>query len=367
MKRLFALTLALCLLLCACGKQEQTTEATTEETTVETTEAATETTAFPTEESTEATEPPGAEDPNSINPLTGEALEEASNGRPFAIMLNNHKAALPHHGVSAADVVYETLGEGGMTRYMALFLDPTQAETIGSVRSARPPFVGLVQAYDAIYCSASGADNVLSMVTSQGVDYLNALVYEGSYFYRNQARLNSGTSWEHTLFITGEDFYQLAVDKEMRTTRKEGQTYGFTFAADAAVDGQTANKIVISFQNGGKTTTCNYDAEKSAYTLYQNGMDYVDGDTDELVEFRNVLILETNIYTMENGLHVQADTVGEGTGYYALDGQIIPITWSRAGEDEPFAYKTADGQDLTMGIGTTYVAIITNGAPVEVE
>lgn len=362
MKRLFALLLALCLLLCACGSSAG---APAIETTEETTEPPT--TTFPTEEATEATEPPVAEEPDTVNPLTGETLAEASNARPFAIMLNNSKSALPHYGVSAADVVYETLVEGGLTRYMALFLDPTEAEAIGSVRSCRPPFVGFVQAYDAIYSSASGDGSVLSTITSQGVDYLNALVYEGSYFYRNQSRLNSGIAWEHTLFVKGQDLYQLAVDKQMRTTRKDGQTYGLHFDDSAAYDAETANTVKIYFQKGGKTTTCHYDSEKNAYTLYQQGMDYVDGNTGELVEFRNVLVLEAESHIMENNVHVYMETVGDGAGYCLRDGKIIPITWSRSGEDEPYVYTTADGQELSLGVGTTYIAVITDGSTVEYE
>lgn len=371
MKRLFVWMLVLCLMLTACGgnAEEETNTVQTQETIEYTiaTPAVTEGFVIPTEEATEATEPPVEENPNTINPLTGEVLAEPSNARPFAIMLNNHKAALPHHGVSQADIVYETLVEGGMTRYMALFTDPASVSDIGSVRSCRPPYVGFVQAYDAIYSSASGDQSVLNMITSQGVDYINALVYEGSYFYRNQNRLNRGIAWEHTLFVTGEDFYQLAVDREMRTTRKEGQTYGLNFDDAVVYEGDSANTVKIYFQPGGKTTTCTYDAEKGGYTLFQNGLDYVDGNTDELVAFRNVLVLEAESYVMSNGVHVYMENVGEGPGYYARDGVIIPITWSRAGEDEPYSYKTADGQELVMGVGTSYIAVISDGSPVEFE
>ena len=372
MKRLFVWMLVVCLMLTACGSgTEETTEAAQTEAaaeeTAQVTEEVPETTEFPTEVATEPTEPPVEEIPGTVNPLTGETLAEPSNARPFAIMLNNHKAALPHHGVSQADIVYETLVEGGMTRYMALFTDPANAGPIGSVRSARPPYVGFCQAYDALYSSASGMDNVLGMVTGGGVDYLNALVYEGSYFYRNQSRLNQGIAWEHTLFIDGEDFYQLAVDKGMRTTRKEGQTYGFTFDDAVAYEGAAANTAKIYFQKNGKTTTCTYDAEKGGYTLYQNGLDYVDGNTGEKVVFRNVLVLEAESYVMSNGIHVYMETVGEGPGYYLRDGVMVPITWSRATEADPYAYKTADGQELVMGVGTSYIAVISDGSPVEFE
>lgn len=363
MKRLLALMLALCLVLCACGQSEaeETTEATTETTTEATVQATTEAT-------TETTEAPTEPDvlPANVNPLTGETLDAESNDRPYAIMINNHKEALPHCGVSQADVVYETRVEGGMTRFMAIFLDPSKAEAIGSVRSCRPPFVELVQAYDAIYSSASGADNVIAMINEGGVDYLNAL-NDGKYFYRNQARLNAGIAYEHTLFISGEGLESLAADKGIRTTRNDGQTYGFNFNETAPFEGGAASKITISFQSGGKTTTANYNAELGAYTLYQQGLDYVDGNTGELVEFRNILVLEGSTFINANGVHVHMETVGEGPGYYARDGKIIPITWSRENIDAPYVYKTADGSELNMGVGKTYIAIITDGSPVAYE
>lgn len=360
MKRFFALTLAACLILCGCGQQapdETTTAATTETTTApaETTQATTEA----TEPSTEPTMP------EDVNPLTGEALDAPSNDRPYAIMINNHKAALPHCGISEADVLYELPVEGGMTRYMAIFLDPSQAKAIGSVRSARPPFVQLVQAYDAIYSSASGMDIVLNQISDSGVDYINALKYDGSYFYRDQARRNRGVSLEHTLFISGENLEALAQKNNLRTTRIEGQTYGFHFDEAAPFNGDTGETITISFQSDGKQTKCTYSEDKGGYTLYQQSRDYVDGNTGELVVFRNVLILEGECYPMNNGSHQYIENVGEGPGYYARDGKIIPITWSRESEDSPFVYKTADGTELNMGVGTTYCALIADGSPVE--
>lgn len=364
MKRLIALALAGCLILCGCGKEpaEETTQATTASTT-QTTAPVTETTQAPTTEATEpATEPTL---PANANPLTGEMLDAPNTDRPYAIMINNHKEALPHCGISEAEVLYEVPVEGGMTRYMAIFLDPSQAKAIGSVRSARPPFVQIVQAYDAIYSSAGGMDVVMDQISDGGVDYLNALKYDGSYFYRDKARRNAGVALEHTMFITGEDLEALAQKNGYRTTRSDGQAYGFRFDETAAFDGDSAETIHISFRSGGKTTDCTYSEEKGGYTLYQQSRDYVDGNTGELVVFRNVLILECESYPMNNDIHVYVENVGEGPGYYARDGKLIPITWSRESEDSPFVYKTADGSPLSMGVGTTYCALIVDGSPVE--
>ena len=58
----------------------------------------------------------------AINPLTGLYIdEEAVTKRPFAVMISNIKAALPQSGIGQADVIYETLAEGGIPRLLALF------------------------------------------------------------------------------------------------------------------------------------------------------------------------------------------------------------------------------------------------------
>ena len=369
MKRLFALLLALCLLLCACGGQaEETTEATeqaTTETTEPTTEPTTEATTEPTEETTEATEAPI--DPATVNPLTGEILDAPSDARPFALMINNSKDALPHCGTGEADVVYETCVEGGMTRFMAIFTDPASVPTIGSIRSARPPYIGFVQSVDAIYSSAGAAQNVLNMISSAGVDYINGLYYDGSYFYRDSARLNAGYDLEHTMFIKGENILKLAQEQGLRTTRKEDQVYGFVFDDEAVPSGQSANTVTISFTSGGKTTTCSYDTEKDGYTLVQYGIDYIDGNTNEQILFSNVLVLEASRSILSNGIHVQMETVGEGPGYLCRDGQMIPITWSRESETAPYVYKTAEGTDVLFATGSTYIAVIADGAPVQFQ
>ena len=369
MKRLIALILALCLCLCACGGAPEETTETTEAPT-ETTEAPTETTEAtePSTEETEETEPVTEPvDPALINPLTGEELAAPSDARPFAIMINNAKEALPHCGTAQADVVYETCVEGDMTRFMAIFTDPAAVGAIGSVRSARPPHIGFAMAYDAIYSSASGASNVLGMISSYGLDYINGVNYDGGYFYRDSARLNSGYSLEHTMFVKGENLLKIAQEKGFRTTRKEDQTYGLLFDDEAIPQGQAASTVKISFVSGGKTTTVLYNEGDQGYNLNQYGIDYIDGNTGEKVLFSNVLILEAARSYHSNGIHVLMETVGEGPGYLLRNGVMVPITWSRSGDSAPYSYKTADGADVYLATGSTYIAVIADGASVEVQ
>ena len=204
MKRIFALLLALTMLFCACG---QTPAETTPTTTVpETTEATLppettppiETTVPPT---TEATEPP----PVDTNPLTGEALEEVSDLRPVAIMINNISKAVPQCGISQADLLYEIVAEGSVTRFMAIFSDLSDVGVIGPVRSVRPYFVRIGQHYNAIISSAGGSDEAIDLIKSLGLNYLNGIAGAGSYFYRDEWR-RANRGFEHSLMTTGGIF-----------------------------------------------------------------------------------------------------------------------------------------------------------------
>ena len=94
---------------------------------------------------------PEPEEDLIYSPLTGLPVEEdVSANRPYAVMINNIDIAQPLMGVSQSDVMYECLAEGGITRIMACFKDPSGVAEIGSVRSARPYYIRIAQGMDCL-------------------------------------------------------------------------------------------------------------------------------------------------------------------------------------------------------------------------
>jgi hypothetical protein len=83
--------------------------------------------------------------------------EPFGDARPYAFMINNIIYAQPQCGISGADIIYETLAEGGITRMMAIFTDLTDVGAIGSIRSIRSYYVDISLAYDAIPIHAGGS------------------------------------------------------------------------------------------------------------------------------------------------------------------------------------------------------------------
>ena len=363
MKRMIALILALSLVLCACGSKpvETTVPPTTvPATTVPETTAPPETTVPPATEIIETTEPTEPA-PVDTNPLTGEALDVEMNNRPTAIMINNLSKAVPQCGISQADILYEIIAEGSVTRFMAIFYDLENVGVIGPVRSVRPYFVRVAQHYGAILSSAGGSDEAIGLVGSLDWDYLNGIAGAGNWFYRDEWR-RSNRGFEHSLMTTGENLMKAAQNKGFTTT-VENEDYGFTFTEESMTTGETANEITVWFYSNGKKTTMTYDKTTGLYAMTQHGAASVDGNDNSPITFRNVLILEADSHVKDKKGHLEVQMTGTGKGYYARDGKIIPITWSRESNTAHYVYTDESGSPISFGVGKTYIAIAPDGSP----
>lgn len=366
MKRIFVLFLALSLLLCACGGTPEVP--TTQATEAPTTEAPT------TEPTTEATEPPTTEatEPPVLyrNPLNGEPMDEVYMGRPTAVVINNNIHCLPQYGIRQADLMYELETEGDVTRYMAVFSDLSNIGSIGPVRSTRTFFNNIAVSYDAPLIHCGGSDPGLSgHYDSSGdrIDNWNHIneQYNGDYFFRDYDRYYSGYSWEHTLFTNGELLMQALADKEYTEhtetfLEQQGAEYyyGLQFDDEVVLEGEAANSITVKFRRG-KTTTMTYNPETGLYEASQYNRPHIDAAVDEVMAYRNVVVLYTSQWGKSDSSYVRSyyELSGEGTGYFACGGQIIPIKWQRDNLRGCFTYTLEDGTYITFGTGATYVGV----------
>lgn len=371
MKRLIALGLALCLLLCACGAQPEenipATEAPTEANVQEVTQA-------PTEKATEAaTEAPTEPAVTYRHPLTGEILDEMFTGRPCAVVINNVEVAMPQAGISGADLFYEFETEAGITRCLAIFTNLEGVEAVGPVRSARTYFNNIATSFDAPLFHCGGSP----MAKSAQYDATGAVIENwvhvdqmanGAYFYRDQARFSSGYAWEHVLYTTGEDIEQCLVDKGLNTVNEAGTDYGFLFSEQPENGGTEASKVIVSFL-GGKETEFTYNPETKLYDADQYGEDWIDANNNASLTFRNVLALYAPQTKISDGRDTRSfyDLLGSGNGYLACDGQLIRILWHREDLYGPFSYTLEDGTPLTLGVGKTYVGVASERCDIAYE
>lgn len=364
MKKLIALLLIASLILCGCGAS---TPAATEATAAPTQAPATEATEAPTETTEAPTEPPVV----YRNPLNGEVLDEPYTGRIFAVTISNIRDALPHYGTMEADILMEMWVNGSIIRDLALYTDVSKAEAIGSVRSDRLMFNQIVKMYDAVLADAAGSDQVLNDARNTGVNRMTIDTGDSTdYSYRAKDRVftfKPESKYEHTLFAKGAGLLDFAQKKGFSVTQPADKEYNLRFTEDGTPEGETANSVNVTFtyRNNKKDTTMVYDESLGKYVYNQYGKAMVVGDTEDPECFTNVIIMLADI--TRGDVYYTANFTNGGTGYYANGGKIIPITWGCDGEESPFWFKTADGQDLELGVGNTYMAIAPQDSPVTYE
>ncbi|MBR5537799.1 MAG: DUF3048 domain-containing protein [Clostridia bacterium] len=384
--RLVALLMALCLtlsLFAACAQQEQVppeaeviapTEAPTEPPTEAPTEA-------PTEPPTEApTEP----DPDlfvadgNVNPLTGLCdgiSDEALNTRPVAVMINNMIKALPQWGISQADIIYEMLAEGRITRFLAIFQDHSKIDKLASIRSARPYYIDIAQSYGAVYIHFGGSVPAYDAIAKRSdlisIDGIKGS-WEGTVFFRDAQRKKQ-MGLEHSVYTTGE-YLDLAMEKLVNQGKDLNQTehpsafkFGDRWHDNSAVDGEPANKVTITFSSSHKPWF-QYDAETEKYLRFQYGDPQMDGVADTQLAIDNVLVLRMTLTELGGELKlVEVGTTGKGDGYFFTKGKYVPITWEKETYNSEIKYYTLDGEELVVSRGQTFVSVITTTADIVIE
>lgn len=360
MKRFACLVLALSMLLSGCIVAKPAA-------TVPTTLPAAEPTAEPTTEPTTAptTEPTTEPAPVYVNPLNGEILEEPFAGRIYASTISNIPNALPHVGVTHADILMEMYVNGSIIRCLALYTHPENAATIGSVRSTRLMFNDICQHYDAVLFHAGGDSPVLNDIKNRGVDNFNVdswALQDTGIATRDKNR-NRFIGWEHCLVLNGPVVESFTESQGVPVTVEEERDYGLIFTENAVpAEGESADTINIKLVYGrsNKMTILEYLPELGKYQFggiyYEKKIMHTDEVTEEPEAFDNVVVMITDITTV--GPFHSANFEAGGTGYFACGGKIIPMQWTCDGEDQPFRFFTLDGTPLAFNQGSSYFAIV---------
>lgn len=295
------------------------------------------------------------------NPLTGEfdLDKSAVNKRPVGIMINNIKASLPQRGISEADIYYEVLAEGGITRILAMFSDLNAIPDTGSLRSARYYFLSLAMGHDAIFCHFGGEKYALEYIKQNNIKTINFISTNAS--YRDKNRVGK-YSYEHTAFTDGERLSKAIKSRGIETNGTIRDAFYFGNNDDILVSGNAATQVYVPFSSSYKAQF-DYNAETGFYekSRYASGqfVDHIDEATGKALEVKNVFVLQTTINLKDANStknYIDVD-LNSGNGYYACDGKIVPIKWKKGGNSSPLKYYTLDNKELTVKPGKSYVCI----------
>lgn len=370
-KTIVIMLLILTLLVVGCGNDENytnnaantieniVTDLPTEDNVVESTEVVEETVEEVTEtETTEAVEEVAFDPTGKIfSKLTGlEITEEQAAVRPIAVMLDNQYRARPQAGLSDAEVVFEVLAEGYITRYMAIF-QAYEPEVIGPVRSSRPYYIQRALEFNPLYVHVGGSMQALTDIINLQMADIDGLSVGAGVFYRT-----SHKNMPHNAYSSHDGIRKEADRKNYFT---EVEFAGMPISYETyTLEGDAANEITIWYKEASSTDSVGYsiafkyDTEQEQYLRYVNGQAHLDEETDIHLYTDNIIVQEVPHKTLDSAGRREVSMIGSGRGYYLNKGLYVPIKWEKTGTYNQTTYFYEDDSELILNPGRTWVQVI---------
>lgn len=300
--------------------------------------------------------------------------------RPLAVMIENSEEARPQSGLSRADIVYEALAEGWITRLMGVFYCNTPLEniTFAPVRSARTYYVDWVSEYDALYNHVGGAgrcadDTVddrakaLCQIDRYGIKDLDQFGIGFPDCYRNPDRLDHPVATEHTMVCFSDNLYKIAAKRGWANPDENGITWDKNFKqwlfeddADRTEQGNAQNiKIVFAEGYDRYDVEWDYDQLSNTYKRKNGGVAQLDLDTQEQLAAKNVVVQLTKLTgpVDEHG-HFLYATIGSGKAIIFQNGKTMIGTWSKKSRIGRTVFFDSLGKEIKFTRGLIWIELI---------
>ncbi len=352
-------TLAMAAALTACGGKKDSVEPVTVQ--IDDEEKTGTEEAKEPEEETEAEEEPVPEG-FYRSELTNEIIsEELKDQRPIAVMVDNEKIALPHYGLTQADVIYELMNStmnDEITRFMCLVKDWDAIKQFGSIRSLRPTNILLANEWNAIICHDGGPFHNKPYLALDATDNISG------YF----GRVKNGKPREYTEYILTGEIEKYTKQLGIGTTYNEyyeGPHYQFASEAnpqfleksypDYAED---ATFIDLPFKHNG--SELEYHEEDGLYYYSEYGKKHLDAQNDnKQLAFKNVIIQRVTYNQLDKNGYLIFNCIGaDQEAIYITNGKSVEVRWTKTGDTAPTRYYDGNGNEIKINTGKTYVAFV---------
>ena len=303
---------------------------------------------------------------DGVNPITGEPYSGA-----YQVILANidtHPRALPHWGVSSADLIYELpIQADGSTRSLALFMSDFP-EGVGPVRSARVPMASLREMWGGTYCfygfqGGRDTNNVQEWVKKNSAEGKFAYPYYLNGITKNSAWFPRASDGSHVApYNVRMDIRAVAADYALSPT-----PHPFLFG-EGLDRGEAVGGVIISYKSTAPAyvTAYQYNPATGLYDRYRNGAPYVDANNGQACAYANVIVVRTDVsWASGNPSRPVIRLNGQGVCEIFQNGRYVRGTWVRDCTETKnlknrMVFLDENGDELPMQRGKTFI-VVTNG------
>ena len=343
---------------------------------------------------------------------TSEEQKIWSTRRPMTIMIENHADSRPQSGLQGADIVYEAVAEGGITRFMGVFYcgavsNAATKYDVGPVRSARTYFLDLASEYAdyPLYAHVGGANcsapkdpvtgrqagpcttNKKALAIEQISDYgwnnagtwgdLSQFSLSYKACRREPERTGDVRDTEHTMYCSTTEMWNVAATRGLtNVTEIKKQNWDKNYRAwtfkqkDSPAETITTPKISFDFWTGyGQYAVAwNYDSAKNLYLRSNGGQPHIDFNTKEVLSSKNIIVqFVKESRSIDIHLHNLYEMIGTGKGVLYQNGIKQDITWSKANRLSRTIYKDAQNNEVNFVPGRVWIEILPIGNKINYE
>ncbi|MBB2183078.1 DUF3048 domain-containing protein [Lachnospiraceae bacterium MD1] len=283
--------------------------------------------------------------------------EEIGRKRPYAFQFSNFKSVSNQWGISQADIVYECIVEGGITRLLGIGENYT-GDRLGSTRSSRHYFVSIADEYDAIYIHYGKTKYAVSKIKQLGIDNLDGETGIGTtVFYRDKSM-----KAPHNAFASIDGILAGIKKKGYKTEYASDYKphYSFYETDTDLADGSSVQKVTLKF-SAYTSPYFEYNQDDKLYYRYQFGGPHKDSNNGNQLTFKNIIVQFVKEWDIDRNDYQTMDIEdASGKGYYITNGKMIPITWKKKEASRWMRYYNEAGEELTINPGKTFITLFPN-------
>ena len=298
---------------------------------------------------------------------TGQQIDDSiASQRPIAVMIPTDVEAQSSYGISNADILYEAMEEGNISRQLAIIPDWQNIGRIGNIRSCRRYYTDLSKEWDSILVHFGGVCYMKGFIDTPDMNNIS-----GTYEYgtggaapgANQFYRSSDRKAPHNAYISSSGIKSAAQQNGYSLTNRS-QYYNskhFNFGNNELNSGSTANSVDLSKVFSYTKSSFVYNNSTGTYTKYMFGKAHVDANNNQTLQFSNVIIQSTPYVTLDAKGYLDFSIIGSGSGWFCTKGKMIPITWSKTSAYSPTIYRDSSDSEIVLNPGKTYIAIAQSG------
>jgi hypothetical protein len=308
-------------------------------------------------------------------PLDGQSTPRSlAMRRPLAVIVENYAPdSRPQTGLSQASTVIETLAEGGITRFMAIYLEH-DAATVGPVRSTRMYFDNWAGAFHSILAHVGGNDDAQAALWAMpkvfNIDenkWEKSLTDTGTpLFWRSSTRAaphNMYTSTRKLRAYASQNHQNWAytgaylLHKQPSAHRGHVSTISIQFEDPLNPAPQPAYAVRYAYKRSTNT-----------YLRYMGGTPHIDAGTHSALAPSNVIVMETGNASADPAAgptigSITIPTLGSGRAFYFHDGQVKKGTWQQANKFAPLRFFDNRGRQAAFNPGQTWIEVVPSTSP----